>query len=227
MLIYSSDESFSAQIINFANKIGTHATTLSVTPTEVKTVKEDAEFFGYVMEGMTAYRTTAQNFTAYKDLLRNGGIGTLGALPVAPTLPIPVPTLTEANVQLRFITLIKKCMLSPNFTDAIGKDLGILAAETVFNAQEGKPTFRAEFSSGGHPNLIWKKGKFQGVEIQKSLDGVNFTKLDKDFSPDFIDKSPLPEAGKSTIWYYRMIYILNDEIVGTFSDVVAVTVNGY
>ena len=227
MFIDLTDEGFSAQINNFANKIGTHATALNISAAEVSAVKDDAEFFSYVMAGMIAYRTTAQNFTAYKVLLRNGGNGTLGALPVAPVLPSPVPSLTEANVQLRFTSLIKKCMLSPNFTENIGKDLGILAVENIFNPQEGKPTFKADFSSGGHPNLIWKKGKFQGVEIHKSLDGVNFTKLDKDFSPDFMDKSPLPEAGKSAVWYYRMIYLLKDEVVGTFSDVVAVTVNGY
>lgn len=227
MFIDLTDEGFSAQINNFANKIGTHATALNVSAAEVTAVKDDAKYFEYVMAGLMAYRTTAQNFTAYKVLLRSGGEGTLGVLPTAPVLPTPVPTLTEANIQFRFITLIKKCMLSSNFTENIGKDLGILAVENVFNPQEGKPTFKADFSSGGHPNLIWKKGKFQGVEIHKSLDGVNFTKLDKDFSPDFMDKSPLPEAGKSVIWYYRMIYLLNDEVVGTFSDVVAVTVNGY
>jgi hypothetical protein len=114
----------------------------------------------------------------------------------------------------------------PTSLEAIGQDLGILGSNTPFKPQDGKPTFKIEFSSGGHPNLVWKKGKFQGVEIHKSLDGVNFTRLDKDFSPDFIDKTDLPDAGKSAVWYYKMIYLYKDEIVGNWSDVASVTVSG-
>lgn len=226
MYIETTDDGFSAQLKNFSDKISSYATTLGLADAEVQGVKKDATLFAYVMGGMYAYRSTALNYTAYKDLLRYGGDGTLGALPVAPTLPTPAPSVTTANVQARFSALVQKCMLSPNFTEAIGQDLGILGSNTPFNPQDGKPTFKIEFSSGGHPNLVWKKGKFQGVDIHKSLDGVNFTRLDKDFSPDFIDKTELPDAGKSAVWYYKMIYLYKDEIVGNWSDVASVTVSG-
>lgn len=226
MYIDPTDDGFSAQLKNFSEKLPTYATTLGLPDADVQGVKKDSALVTYVLGGMYAYRSTAQNYTAYKDLLRYGGDGTLGALPVAPTLPTPAPTITSANVQARFAALIQKCMLSPNFTEAIGQDLGVLAGNAPFNPQDGKPTFKIEFSSGGHPNLIWKKGKFQGVEIHKSLDGVNFTRLDKDFSPDFIDKTDLLDAGKSAVWYYKMIYLYKDEIVGNWSDVVNVTVTG-
>jgi hypothetical protein len=94
-----------------------------------------------------------------------------------------------------------------------------------FNATTGKPDFFIEFSSGGHPNLRWTKGKFEGVEIWKDS-GTGFAKLDRDMRTDYIDKTNLPVAGATAIWKYKMIYVVSDEVVGNWSDVVSVFVMG-
>jgi hypothetical protein len=44
--------------------------------------------------------------------------------------------------------------------------------------------------------------------------------------PDYIDKSNLPAAGITAVWKYKMIYLLKDEVIGNWSDVVTVTVHG-
>jgi hypothetical protein len=36
----------------------------------------------------------------------------------------------------------------------------------------------------------------------------------------------LPPQGTSATWKYKMIYLINDEPVGNWSDVVSVTVSG-
>lgn len=53
-----------------------------------------------------------------------------------------------------------------------------------------------------------------------------FIKLDRDFNPDYIDKTPLPAEGISAVWKYKMIYLYKDEVVGEWSDEVTTTVYG-
>jgi hypothetical protein len=103
--------------------------------------------------------------------------------------------------------------------------LGIAAPASTFNPADGKPDFFIEFSSGGHPNLRWTKGKFDGVEIWKDS-GTGFVKLDRDMKPDYIDKTDLPKLGVAAVWKYKMIYLMDDEPIGNWSDVVSVTVHG-
>jgi hypothetical protein len=95
--------------------------------------------------------------------------------------------MTAVNIESRFRILIQRMIHNTAYTTAIGQDLGIEAPTSVFNPANGKPAFFIEMSSGGHPNLRWTKGKFQGVEIWKDA-GTGFTKLDRDMRPDYIDK---------------------------------------
>src|SRR6266446_1189694 len=73
------------------------------------------------------------------------------------------------------------------------------------------PDSKIEMSSGGHPNLRWTKGKFDGVEIWKDS-GTGLVKLDRDMRPDYIDKTNLPANGTAAVWRYKMIYLMNDEV---------------
>ena len=134
--------------------------------------------------------------------------------------------MVAANVQKRFAEIIQDCVRSGNYTIGIGEDLGIEKPETVFDPQLGQPEFEIELNSGGRPNLLWPKGKFQGIEIWKDSDGTGFKFLDKDFNPDYLDKSALPAAGTSAVWKYKMIYLFQDEQVGNWSEEVVITVYG-
>ena len=85
-----------------------------------------------------------------------------------PTFTPPVSvTAVPAGVFTRLGLLVTSIKSDPNYTDAIGRDLGIIAAQTPFDPQCGKPVIKITFSSGGHPTLLWTKGKFQGIEIWK------------------------------------------------------------
>ncbi len=74
--------------------------------------------------------------------------------------------------------------------------------------------------------IVWTKGHFDGVEIWKSTDGINFTKLDKDIKPDYIDKSDLPASTKAEKWYYKLIYFMDKDQVGQWSDIQSIAVAG-
>ena len=225
--IERTDEGFDSQLDNFCNKIDTYNILLGVSNGQVTAIKLDRDNFHYGVHASILIDAFKQNVTGWKRLLRYGnGSEILPAFPTQPTLPA-TPVLVGANVQERFARLIQQIVANTNYTTSIGEDLGIEAPVTPFNPNDGTPTFKIGFSSGGHPNLIWKKGKFQGVEIWKSTDnGASWQKLDKDFSPDYIDKSELPPVGESKVWNYKMIYLYKDEVVGNWSNEVSVTVQG-
>lgn len=53
-----------------------------------------------------------------------------------------------------------------------------------------------------------------------------FTFLATDTQPDYLDNTPLPPFGQTVVWAYTMTYLINDEEVGEWSDIVFVTVTG-
>jgi hypothetical protein len=224
IFIEKTDTAFNLQLKNFANKISNYSAALGLTAAEVTAVKADAAAVDYVFGNQLTVQTFAQNYTAFKNQLRTGSGLTLGALPTLPAFAA-APALPAVNVENRFRNLLQRITHSPNYTTAMGQDMGIEASATVFTPADGKPIFDIELSSGGHPNLLWTRGKFQGVEIWKDS-GIGFVKLDRDMRPDYIDKTNLPVAGATAVWKYKMIYLVNDEVVGSWSDVVSVTVQG-
>jgi len=218
-------DALNAQLKIFAQKIDTYKATLGLTTEEVDSIKADSKYFDYVVGAADTFQTFSQSMTAYFMLLRYGRES--DPLPPFPTIPVlaAVPAGVEADIQSRFARIIQHCVDSTNYTPTIGEDLGIEAPVTVFDSNAGKPVFKIGYSSGGYPNLAWKKGKFQGVEIWKNS-GSGYVKLDRDFSPDYIDKSPLPALGTSAVLKYKMIYIYKDEVAGAYSDESVITVYG-
>jgi len=221
--IEKNDLAFNAQLKNFASKINKYAPTLGITPAEVAAIQADAAAFDFIMNTQGIMQTYAQTFTAFKNDARKGDgiLGTMPAVPVLGTVP-PMPT---TQIEGRWRNIIQRMVKHPNYKSYMGEDLGIEAATETFVATEGKPKFTVELSAGGYPNIKWSKGKFQGVEIWKDT-GKGFQKLDRDMIPDYLDKSPLPPEGQSVVWRYRMIYLVNDEPIGSWSEVVSVTVHG-
>ncbi len=227
--IERTDEGYLIQVTRFCERVDTHAGVLGLDPAKVAAIKADNEFFRKTYLYMENFRGFAESFTNYKELLRHGkGDEVLGPFPVAPVIETPAPTPTFANAQKRFAGIIGDCTNSSNYTKNIGEDLGIEAPVTPFNPADGQPVLKPGMSTGGHPELKWKKGKFDGIEIWIDRgDGKGWVFLDKDMRPDFTDKiTPLPAAGASAVWKYRAIYLYKGEQVGQWSATVTVTVHG-
>ncbi len=226
IFINPTDEGFATQIDTFCQNIDTYSAALGLSAGQVTAVKKDRDAFIYSYKASVLVDAHKQEVTKYKNLLRYGnGSEVLPAFPAAPTLPA-APAAVDANVQGRFQQLVKQITANPVYTQSMGEALLIEAAVTPFDPNTGKPVFKIEFSSGGFPNIIWKKGKFQGVEIWKSTDGKSYSKLATDLSPDYIDKSALPAAGETAVWHYKLIYIYKDEVAGNWSGSQSVTVFG-
>ncbi|HTH56936.1 MAG TPA: hypothetical protein VL728_12890 [Cyclobacteriaceae bacterium] len=221
--IKRTDLDFNIQLKNISSKIGKYATALGLTPAEVTSLQADAAAFDYLVNLQAAVQTFAATVTSYKNGLRKGEGAQLGALPVAPVLGT-APAMPAPNLEGRLRANLQRWINHPAYTVAIGEDLGIEGAKETFSLTDAKPKFHIELSSG-RPNLRWTKGKFEGVIIYKDS-GKGFERLDRDMKPDYLDESPLPPVGTSVVWRYKMKYLINDQPVGEWSDVMSITVTG-
>lgn len=221
----STDEKLAIQMTNFGSKIGGYASSFALTPAEVTSIQADATLFSWSVTNLKKIETYKQNWTSFKNILKKGEANvTTNASPAAPTLDA-APTAVAPGVLLRFTTMVNRVKAHPAYTTAIGQNLGIESAtETNTNTDDAQPTLKA-LVRGGKVNLIWKKAGFSGIVIEKDS-GAGFATIDKDFSPDFIDNSPMPAAGESAIWKYRASYLVGDDKVGLMSDIVTITVAG-
>jgi len=78
----------------------------------------------------------------------------------------------------------------------------------------------------GRPNLKWSKGTMQGIDFYVDRGSGTFVFLARDTEPDYLDTAALPAAGQSAVWKYKAIYVLHDEQIGLWSDVISQAVMG-
>lgn len=225
IFVNKTDEGFQEQVDNFLTKAPNYPA-LGLVASKLNDLRKDWTLARWLVVVLNTISTYNKGLYAFKDILRNGG--NLGTMPAIPVLP-GTPGITSGGMEKRFRDLIQDAMRSPAMTEAIAKDLGILAPERAGkgSGEDAKPSFKIKYSSGGHPMIVWKKGPYEGVEIQKSTDGINFTKLDRDYKPDFIDKTDLPAPATAEVWFYRLIYLINEtDHLGQWSDVQSISVAG-
>lgn len=219
----TTDEKVAIQITNFASKIGGYAAAFGLTAAETASSNADAAYYAWSVTNYKKIDTYKKNWTSFKNILLKGESNvTSNTAPTAPALDT-MPAAVAPGILIRFTTLVNRIKAHQNYTTAIGQNLGIeMTAAHALNKDNVKPVLTI-VTRGGVVNILWKKKGYSGILIEKDS-GSGFMTLDKDFHPDFIDNSPLPEEGKTALWKYRAIYLHNDEKVGQWSDIVSSTV---
>jgi hypothetical protein len=218
-----NDEKFSLQLSNFATKIDTYAIAFNFTDAEVASAKADAVYYEWSVRNIIKVETYKKDWTTFKNILKNGESNvTSNNAPTAPVLDV-TPVAVAPGILFRFTTMVNRLKSHQNYTTAIGQNLGIeLSVSQKIDLDNAKPSLKLVMRAG-KVNLDWKKGKFEGIIIEKDS-GAGFITLDKDLHPNFIDNSTMPAQGESTIWKYRAMYLYGDDKVGLWSDVVTVSV---
>jgi hypothetical protein len=219
---YVSDNLIELQpwLQNFAPKLATHAAALSVTAAEVASVNADLAVVTWLVKVQPLVRTTAQQLTAYKVSVCEGQTGpNAQALPTLPTLPTPPAAVLDGIIP-RTRTLVARIKKSPGYTEAIGKDLGIIAPDDSGETTT-KPTFKAVVLPSYEVRLDWVKGRHSGVLVQCKRPGdADFITLGQDNYSPYVDGRPPVTAGANETRQYRMRYLDKDDQVGDWSDVV-------
>ena len=220
-----TDRKFSLQLSNFASKIDIYATAFNFTDAEIAGVKADASYYDWAVQNILKVETFKKDWTTFKNILKKGESNVTSNN--APTIPLltEAPTAVALGILFRFTTMVNRLKSHQGYTTAIGQNLGIeLTAAQNLDLDNAQPLLKVVMREG-KVNLDWKKGKFEGIVIEKDS-GAGFETIDKDLQPNFIDNSVMPAQGQSTICKYRAMYLYGDDKVGLWSSVVKVTVAG-
>lgn len=217
-----SDQGKDEFLANLSAKLPGYAATFGLAPGEIASMLADAAAFRWTLDCHTRIKTGAQQWTAFKNLLRDGPEGT-ATLPDFPAPPPPPAALPDYGIFKRISRLVARLKASASYTTAIGEDLGIVGPEFEGDLAEGKPLLTVRLVAGGHPEIGWKKGRYDALEIEVDRDGQGFRFLSIDTVPDYTDSHELPSA--PSLWKYRAIYRLRDERIGQWSDSAQITVH--
>jgi len=220
-----SDQAKVPWIENLNTKASVYTTVLDITPAELSSLDNDSAMYIYIMNTMmSAYDTKKQDVTKFKNIMRDGPLGTpTPPMPVAPILPVP-PTAVEAGIFPRITKFVSRLKSHPNYTANIGEDLGIEGAEHVVDIFKLKPTLKGVLDAG-RPLIKWNKDVADSIDIFVDRDMTgNYDYLANDMEPDYLDTYPLPSGVNSAVWSYKGMYKISDERVGQMSDPINVTI---
>lgn len=217
-----SDQGKDEFLANLSAKLPAYATAFGLSPDDLASVAADAAAFRWTLDSQTQFKTATQQWTSFKNQLRDGPEGGSTA-PASPSLPTPPLTLPDFGIFKRISRLVARIKASAAYTTAIGEDLGIVGPEFEADLSEGKPLLTVRLVAGGHPEIVWKKGRYDALEIEVDRDGQGFKFLSIDTVPDYTDTHELPSA--PALWKYRAIYRLRDERIGQWSDAAQITVH--
>ena len=205
---------------NFASKFAVVAPAFGFTPADITAVNGYAAMFNYLINTVETLIAAKENFVKYKSIIRNNAIGSsTGVFPALPVLPA-APAAVPAGIFLIVAHIVQRIKNHPDYTDALGRDLGIIGAEQTIDTSTMKPVLKLVFE-GGVWEVQWKKENADAVRIESDNDGTGFKFLAIDSVPHYTDTTPITAAGTRK---YRAMYIINDELVGAWSDVVSITV---
>ena len=220
-----SDQAKVPWIENLNTKASVYTTVLDITPAELSSLDNDSAMYIYIMTTMMSeYDTKKQDVTKFKNIMRDGPLGTpTPPMPVAPILPVP-PTAVEAGIFPRITKFVSRLKSHPNYTANIGEDLGIEGAEHVVDIFKLKPTLKGVLDAG-RPLIKWNKDVADSIDIFVDRDMTgNYDYLANDMEPDYLDTYPLPSGVNSAVWSYKGMYKISDERVGQMSDPINVTI---
>lgn len=224
--IRGNDHAYSAQMKTFKLSIPDYASLLNVTAAQIAAQAADSDYLDYVLTCLAIMQGDAQQWTAWKDLMRAGGTLPPTGAPVTPALPDAVPAVAP-GIEARFRVLVKQIKANANYNVAIGDALGIEGAQqTPPDFTTLQPQIEAT-ANGNHVDVDWG---WQGYSAYLDLcelqvdrgDGKGFVLLAFDSTPGYADTAPFPAT--PTKWTYRAIYHVGDGQVGVWSKPVSVTV---
>lgn len=214
-----------AWLKNFANKLGQYASKYNITTAEVNDIIAADKAYSYYLNYKIQYGEFHRKLHAYLNEIAIG-INAQGSASVAPSPPVlgTAPVGVAPGVFIRARSLSKRIKSHLAYTVADGLDLGIekpTSKAVKPNLSTIKPTIVLRLMEGGQPEVVWKKNDMDALEIWVDR-GNGFEFCDIDTKPNYIDKHALPQNAE--LWKYKVIYRIDDKIVGSWSDIVSITV---
>jgi len=218
-------------LANFAAKLPGYETPLSLPSAHVDACVASCKFLIYVLEMWLAeVRLFGPAATSAVDLLVSGSGPNAVVLPTftVPTLPTGVASVPPGALN-RLFALVQIIKNSTGYTDAIGQDLGIIAAAagTPSAATQSAPSIKLVLVQGAANkavNLTFLKNGHTGVwiESQRGTGAMEFLAIDTEVP--YHDDRPLLVPNTPEVRTYRARYWDKGLANGDWSDTATTTV---
>ena len=131
---------------------------------------------------------------------------------------------TRKKVDVATRALVRRIKAHPNYTPALGAQLGIEGPDVAVDLSEAKPTLTATAQMSGLVVIDFVKDKSDGVNLYSRRGAETaFTFLARDTASPYIDNRLPLVAGQPELRHYKAMYVLDDDEVGLPSDELAVT----
>jgi hypothetical protein len=186
---------------NYKEKIVTDGPTLGLSPTQVT---DQQKFCETMQNAIVQVNTKKEELKSAVSAKNSAAETQLGSLRLA-----------IANIK----TL-------PNYTDAIGNELGVVGTHNDLD----ETTYKAEISVelfGGFVRIKFKKKGADGVNIYHRLKGSpNWVFLARDTKSPYDDHIVLTVPNQPEHWEYMAYGVLDDAQIGQPSDIVEVVYGG-
>jgi hypothetical protein len=159
-------EKFAALLKTFALEMPNYKTTLGFTDADVTEAVEDADYMGWTVKTASIYEDYALGFGSFYKDARYLKTDLPLAAPPAPVIDA-MPKAVKSGIQARFAQKVKQAKASANYTETIGKALGIVSSSS---AARGNTTDTPDLKlvlNAGYPELSFKLNGYEAVNIYK------------------------------------------------------------
>ena len=209
---------------NFCIQLPSHAAVLGLVAAQTASATADCNMLIYLIQTYApSLRKDAAEAVRYKDVIKNGPIGTpSGGIPAVTVLPVAPPSVA-AGALVRLRLLVQEIKNKAAYNEGIGADLGILT--TTGAADNSPPVISVTDNHASHVVMTWSKQGWTGVKVQGRKQGEStWQDLGQDLYSPFIDTRPLTTPGTPEIREYRMCHLDGDEPLLNWSPVIVVNV---
>lgn len=212
---------------NYAAQLALANATLDLTPADVTASVADARYLEYVSGlWLTATREFGPAATAALEELYDDAGPDPFVLPVftAPALPAGVVAVPPGALQ-RIFAFVQVIKTSPNYTEAIGLQLGIVGAEETDEHPVPEFTLKTERGDGCEcVKVAFRKYGRPGVAIHSRRGAGAWEMLGAALTSPYMDERPLLAPAQPEIREYRLQYYEGDGPTGDFTAVESVKV---
>jgi len=210
---------------SFTTEFPAVSTLLGFSEAEKTTILSEASWVVYACRMSADASSLNQAWTDWRDrLLDEPASPEAGPTPTGSALAVPAGSPPAPGVINRFRAYIRRIKAAPNYTSSIGESLRVIVASSPVDEASAKPALTAEPLANFKAKVRLPKRGFPGLIVQARREGESdWTELGVKTSAVFVDERPTVQPGKPEVVNYRAIYSRNDQPVGQWSDVVAVT----
>lgn len=185
---------------------------------------DDAAYYAAVVQMSDNVNDFKEAVNQHKTTLTRAPRGT--TLSAFPIIAVAVPTPVPAGIFTRIADLIKQIKGDPNYTEAIGQDLGIVGDEDTFDISAARPELKLSFSANIVTIKFNKPRQATGIKLFSRRAGeADFAFLALDTASPYNDTRSNLTPGTPEKREYKAWFFVDDAIVGLESDIVNIVVN--